>query len=153
MVRIMSSCGLEVFDRTVQETNVWLGEIADDLGPDRQVAYRVLRAVLHALRDRLPVEQAAHLSAQLPMLIRGIYYEAYQPAKTPTPIRSRAEFLSAVSDELSDIRPVNAEEACLAVFDCMRRHVSPGQLEKVFWSLPEHVRQVLASADAVKGGA
>jgi uncharacterized protein (DUF2267 family) len=46
MVRIMSSCGLEVFDRTVQETNVWLGEIADDMGPDRQVAYRVLRAVL-----------------------------------------------------------------------------------------------------------
>src|ERR687886_176925 len=69
MVRIMSSTGLEVFDRTVQETNIWLGEIAEDLGPDRQVAYRVLRAVLHALRDRLTVEQAAHLSAQLPRML------------------------------------------------------------------------------------
>lgn len=149
----MSSSGLEVFDRTVQETNVWLGEITDDLGPDRQVAYRVLRAVLHALRDRLTVEQAAHLSAQLPMLIRGIYYEAYQPAKTPTAIRSRAEFLDAVGDELSDIRPVDPEEACVSVFDCMRRHVTPGQLEKVFWSLPEHVRQVLVSTEAMQGEA
>jgi uncharacterized protein (DUF2267 family) len=149
----MSSSGLEVFDRTLQETNIWLGEIADDLGPDRQVAYRVLRAVLHALRDRLTVEQAAHLSAQLPMLIRGIYYEAYQPAKTPTPIRGRDEFLDAVNDELSDIRPVNALTACGSVFNCMGRHVTPGQLEKVFWSLPEQVRQLLAATEPVKEGA
>jgi uncharacterized protein (DUF2267 family) len=149
----MSSSGLEVFDRTVQETNVWLGEITDDLGPDRQVAYRVLRAVLHALRDRLTVEQAAHLSAQLPMLIRGIYYEAYQPAKTPTAIRSRAEFLSGISNQLSDIRPVDPEDACLSVLGCMHRHLSPGQLEKVIRALPEHVRQLLVSTGAVRGGA
>src|SRR5439155_19096467 len=104
-VRLMSSSGLEVFDRTIQETNIWLGEIADDLGPDRQVAYRVLRAVLHALRDRLTVEQAAHLSAQLPMLIRGIYYESYQPAKTPNTARSRIEFRDAVRGELNNIPP------------------------------------------------
>jgi uncharacterized protein (DUF2267 family) len=139
----MSSTGLEVFDRTIQETNIWLGEIADDLSEDRHVAYRVLRAVLHALRDRLTVEQAAHLSAQLPMLVRGIYYEGYHPAKTPTSIRSRSEFLAVVSEGLSDTRPIDLESACASVFDCLCRHITAGQLDKVFQSLPESVRQVL----------
>ena len=57
----MSITGLEVFDPTIQETNIWLGVIAEDLVPDRQVAYRVLRAGLHAVRDGLTVDQAAHL--------------------------------------------------------------------------------------------
>jgi uncharacterized protein (DUF2267 family) len=148
----MSATGLEVLDRTLQETNIWLGEIAENLGPDRQVAYRVLRAVLHALRDRLTIEQAAHLSAQLPMLIRGIYYEAYHPARMPNAMRHRAEFLDAVGGELSDIRPINVEDACRAVFECIRRHITPGQLEKVFWSLPEAVRQVFGSTEEVRGG-
>jgi len=149
----MSSSGLEVFDRTIQETNIWLGEIAEEIGPDRQVAYRVLRAVLHAIRDRLMADQAAHLSAQLPMLIRGIYYEGYHPARTPSTARGRAGFLNAVSGELRDTRPINPEDACAAVFNCMRRHITPGQLEHVFWSLPEPVRQILGSVETAKGAA
>jgi len=149
----MSSSGLEVFDRTIQETNIWLGEIAEGLDADRQTSYRVLRAVLHVLRDRLTVEQAAHLSAQLPMLLRGIYYEAYQPAKTPSKVHSRDEFLDAVSGELNDLPPIDPEDACRSVFECMRSHITPGQLDKVFWSLPEHVRQIFGAAESVKGGA
>ena len=67
----MSTTGLEVFDKTVQTTNAWLKEIMEVTGPDRHRAYRVLAAVLHALRDRLTVDEAAQLGAQLPILIRG----------------------------------------------------------------------------------
>jgi Uncharacterized conserved protein (DUF2267) len=70
----MSSTGLEVFDKTVQTTNAWLNEIIEIIGPDRHRAYRVLAAVLHSLRDRLTVNEAAQLGAQLPILLRGIYY-------------------------------------------------------------------------------
>jgi uncharacterized protein (DUF2267 family) len=69
----MSATGLAVFDETVQKTNTWLKEIALDLGADRRRAYQVLRAVLHCLRDRLTVGEAAQLGDQLPMLVRGIY--------------------------------------------------------------------------------
>ena len=63
------------FDSTLQTTNIWLNEIQEHLGwgEDHQRAYHALRAVLHALRDRLPVDHAAALAAQLPMLIRGFY--------------------------------------------------------------------------------
>jgi uncharacterized protein (DUF2267 family) len=88
------------------------------------------------------------------MLIRGIYYEAYHPAKSPpSTVRSRAEFLDVINDELSDIRPINVEDACRTVFDCMRRHITRSQLEKVFWSLPEGVRQLFGSMETVGGGA
>ena len=69
----MSANGLEVFDKTLDTTHVWLKEIMADLGPDKQVAWKVLSTVLHKLRDRLSINLAAHLGAQLPLLIRGVY--------------------------------------------------------------------------------
>ena len=64
----MASSGLAVFDTTLQKTNAWLKEVMDELGSsDRHQAYLALRAVLHALRDRLTVEEVAQLGAQLPM--------------------------------------------------------------------------------------
>jgi uncharacterized protein (DUF2267 family) len=76
----MSITGLEVFDTTLQKTNEWLQEIMQEFGTEnRQQAYAALRATLHTLRERLPTEETAHLGAQLPMLIRGIYYEGWHP--------------------------------------------------------------------------
>jgi uncharacterized protein (DUF2267 family) len=59
----MSATGLDAFDKTLQTTNIWLQEIMEELGPDGQRAYKVLRGVLHALRDRLTIDEAAHLGA------------------------------------------------------------------------------------------
>ena len=75
----MSTTGLDVFDKTLQTTNIWLDEIMDVVGPDRGVAWHVLGAVLRTLRDRLPLGLAAHLGAQLPLLVRGTYYDQFQP--------------------------------------------------------------------------
>jgi uncharacterized protein (DUF2267 family) len=72
-----------VFDRTLYKTHTWLKEIMEVLGTeDRHRAYMALRAVLHALRDRLTVEEVAQLGAQLPMLIRGLYYEGWDRSVT-----------------------------------------------------------------------
>ena len=81
----MSSTGLEVFDTTLQETNHWLKLMMGELGTDsRRTAFGALRGALHALRDRIDVDNAAHLGAQMPMLLRGAYYEGWHPAATPT---------------------------------------------------------------------
>src|SRR6266540_3290801 len=74
----MSATGLDVFDKTLQTTHTWLDEIMRTVGPDRQVAWHVLGAVLRVLRDRLPVGLAAHLGAQLPILVRGVYYDQWR---------------------------------------------------------------------------
>ncbi|MBI1366559.1 MAG: DUF2267 domain-containing protein [Alphaproteobacteria bacterium] len=77
----MSVIGLEVFDKTLQTTNEWLGEINAAIGPDRRLACKTLSSVLHCLRDRLPIELSAHRGAQLPRLVRGAYPDHYQPDK------------------------------------------------------------------------
>ena len=102
----MSANGLEVFDRTLETTHIWLNEICNDIGPDKQVAWKVLSTVLHKLRDRLTLNLAAHLGAQLPLLVRGVYYDQFEPGKMPSECRSRDEFVAEVAEWLSDTRPV-----------------------------------------------
>src|SRR3954469_9897059 len=90
----MSVNGLETFDRSIHATNLWLKQISNEIGADRRLAWRVLGAVLRTLRDRLPVEDAAHLAAHLPLVIRGAFYEQYRPVLQPDGMRSRAEFVA-----------------------------------------------------------
>jgi uncharacterized protein (DUF2267 family) len=136
----MSTTGLEVFDTTVHTTNQWLNEISEVIGPDRQRAYDVLRAVLHSLRDRLTVDQAVHLGAQLPMLVRGIYYEGWKPSRNPQKYRSQDEFLGHVKDELRNVRPTDPKDGTRAVFKVVSHHIDPGEAAEVMQALPKEVR-------------
>ena len=143
----MSANGLEVFDRTLETTHIWLNEICKELGPDKQVAWKVLSTVLHKLRDRLTINLAAHLGAQLPLLIRGVYYDQFEPSKMPTECRSRDEFMAEVSEWLSDTRPVDPDLAVRTVFKVMSRHISEGQVQKVKDALPKSLRQIWDTAE------
>jgi uncharacterized protein (DUF2267 family) len=142
----MSATGLDVFDKTLQTTNIWLDEISAALGPDRQVAWKVLSVVLHKLRDRLPVELSAHLSAELPLLVRGVYYDQFDPAIQPTDW-DREAFFAEVSRWLSDIRPVDPKDAMRSVFAVLSRHVAAGQIEKVKHALPADLQSFWSSAE------
>ena len=136
----MSATGLDVLDKSVQTTNIWLNDISDRIGPDRQLAWHVLGVVIRALRDRLPIEDAAHLAAQLPLVIRGAYYEQYQPAHQPEVIRHREEFVARVAEGLRNVRPVDPEDAIRAVFATIQAHIPEGQSSKTRQALPEEIR-------------
>jgi uncharacterized protein (DUF2267 family) len=138
----MSMTDLDAFDKTIQTTNIWLDEISDRIGPDRQVAWKVLSTVLHKLRDRLQPELAAHLGAQLPLLVRGAYYDLYEPAKQPTALKTREEFVGEVAKWLSDTLIVDPVEAIAAVFAVLDRHVSAGQVDNVRQALPHSIREL-----------
>jgi uncharacterized protein (DUF2267 family) len=145
---MMSANGLEVFDKTLETTHIWLNEIMADLGPDRHVAWKVLSAVLHKLRDRLPLGLAAHLGAQLPLLVRGVYYDQFEPGRLPTECNSREEFVAEVARWLTDTRPVDPDAAVRSVFGVLSRHVSEGQITKVKEALPRSLRQSWDSSEA-----
>ncbi len=106
---------LDVIDRTVAKTYEWLKQVAErDEFDDVHRSYQVLRAVLHALRDRVEPNVAAHVAAQLPLLVRGIFYEGWEPAKTPMRM-SLTEFLARVEKEAGLKGTSEAEEAARAV--------------------------------------
>ena len=137
------STGLPVFDTTVQETNLWLKAIMEGLRTDdRHLAYLALRATLHALRDRLGAETAVHLEAQLPMLVRGLYYEGWRLAASQTKERTRADFLEHVRNELPRGAAIDPNVAVRAVFGVMWEKLDLGEVGKVIDHLPPELREL-----------
>jgi uncharacterized protein (DUF2267 family) len=139
----MSTTGLEVFDTTVHKTNVWLKDLMEVTGwRDRRVAYGALRATLHALRDRLTVEEVAQLGAQLPMLVRGIYYEGWDPTGKPLKERHKADYLAQIQREFRRDEGANPEQVARAVFTVFAHRISEGEIEDVKQVLPKEIREL-----------
>lgn len=133
-----------IIERSVEKAHIWLDEVAGQLGSDdRWQAYRVLRAYLHAVRDRLTVDEAAQLAAQLPDLIRGIYYEGWKPSATPVKYRGFAEFLDRVAADAGLGGETAASYAVSAAADVLRRHVSAGEIDDIRAQLPEDLHPIL----------
>lgn len=139
----MPTTALDVFDTTLEKTNEWLNGIGDELGWDnKHAAYTALRSTLHALRDRLPVNEAAQLGAQLPMLIRGFYYEGWHPADKPLKVRHLDEFLDQVAAECRTDLDAPMDAVVRAVFRALERHVSEGEITSVIRALPNELRSL-----------
>lgn len=103
-------------ESAVAKTNDWLEELAADLGSDSHRSYQALRSVLHALRDRLTVGEATDLAAQLPLVVRGIYYEGWNPSQTPTRERDLESFLQRIADNTGGAPAIDPERAARSVF-------------------------------------
>lgn len=148
----MTPNSVEALDTTIQKTNEWLRDIALELGGDnRRLAYLALRGTLHAVRDFLPIEESAQLSAQLPMLVRGIYFEGWNPSGTPEKDRSRARFLSHLEAALeralwNEDYPIDTEEAARAVLRVLSDRISAGEMDQVRHVMPERVRELWPQA-------
>ncbi len=136
----MSMTGLDVFDRAVHRANDWLKDIMMELNwqDDRHRAYLGLRATLHALRDRLLVEEAVQLGAQLPMLVRGFYYDGWTPAGKPRKERHREEFLAHIREQFRD-GDVDAEQVARAVFKMLSFRISKGEIKDIKGILPKEI--------------
>lgn len=139
----VSDANLPVLDHAIQQTNLWLKTLTDEhhFGT-RHHAYSALRAVMHALRDRLTAEQATHLGAQLPTFVRGIYYEGWHLADNPTRDRTVQDFADRVAGELPPKFPRDAVGTTKAVFDLLAKELDAGEIEKVKMTLPEPLRSL-----------
>lgn len=137
----MSSVGLESIDHTVQLTHLWINDLDARLGwDDKHRSYRLLRTVLQTLRDWLRVEEAAGLAAQLPELLRGVYYEHWRPATIPVKKRSRADFIGRFDDAFLTDPMVLTEDAVSAVFELLSDKITAGEVAQVRHALPADIR-------------
>jgi uncharacterized protein (DUF2267 family) len=143
----MSDTGIATLDGATSQANIWLNEIEQKAHlDDKNHAYRLLRATLHALRDWLNVDEAADLGAQLPTLVRGIYYEGWNPSATPTHPRTKDDFVAAVQRAFPADPLRNPDLAIRAVFAVLNRHVSAGQVEQMRHALQKPLRELWPAA-------
>jgi uncharacterized protein (DUF2267 family) len=139
----MAEQGLKGIDETVQQTYVWINEIAEQFHGDRHQGLQILRAFLHLLRDHLSTDELAQLAAQLPLLVRGVFYEGWDPSRTLQHERDTEAFLDRFVRE-AGVRDMDSRDAVKAASSVLKRHVSGGEYGQVVQSLPGHLRELVA---------
>jgi uncharacterized protein (DUF2267 family) len=138
---IVMTTGLDVFDSTLQQSNLWLKEIMGRLkSDDRHLAYQGLRATLHVIRDRIGPENAVHFGAQLPMLLRGLYYEGWRISYKPTHTRHIKDFLDDIETEMRRHLGDYREDVVQAVFDTIADRIDPGEVSKLIKLFPDELK-------------
>jgi uncharacterized protein (DUF2267 family) len=136
---------LEVLGRSVQTTHIWVKQAADELNwRDERRAYLALRAVLHALRDRLTIEEATQLGAQLPTFVRGFYYDGWKLRKKPVRDATKYGFLGEIQKAFSRTHDpqVDSVHITRAIFRLLNNKISEGEVNDVRSSLPEALREL-----------
>lgn len=138
---------MSTLETTLEKSYIWLNHLQAQLNMNRREdAYRLLKVVLHELRDRLPVTEAAHFGAQLPMLIRGLYYEGFRPRETTRKDKSLQPFLKAVEKKMPRFYPKPPSELLKGVFETFNEFVSAGELKDVKSCFSQEVRDFWPSA-------
>jgi uncharacterized protein (DUF2267 family) len=131
------------FRRAEEHARIWLRDYGDALGQtNERLCFRGLGAFLHCLRDHLPVSEAVGLGAQLPMIVRGLYYDGWRPARTPLDERSAEAVRAQVADELEHGLGANPDEILRAGAIVLSRHVDRRELAHLQAVLPRPLREL-----------
>ena len=127
------------YAQAVHRASVWVADVAAALGTqDRNYARRVLRAWLHTLRDRLTVDATAKFGQQLPELLRGMYYDGWEPNRVPMRYNA-AEYVQRFAAEAM-VTPGDVPQLAAAVTHVLSEHMSPGQVAEALAELPASLR-------------
>lgn len=138
---------LDMIEKTVQLTHLWVNDVARELNTDnKRRAFQGLRAMLHVLRDRIPLGEAANLGSQLPLLLAGFYYEGWKPESTPTKSRTKAAFIAELQHHLHnyalDDGSLDPEQLARGVFKVISARIAAGEVEDVRGILPDEVKEL-----------
>jgi uncharacterized protein (DUF2267 family) len=146
----MSRPRIDVFERAVQKADQWIDDLMDRMGwDDRHQTYEAMGAVLHVLRDRLPVNEAVDLGAQLPLLLRGLFYQNWNVSVNPEKYRHADEFLRHVRAALLDLRLEFIPEETLieGVAGLLGDRLSEGEMAGIRRALPSEIRGFFSAVD------
>ncbi len=144
-----SLAGLDTFDKSLLKLGAWLSELSRTLkwGHSEHV-FLALRAVLETLRDRVETDEAFQLAAQLPMILRGFYFEGWDPGRPLAKERGRGEFLKRVLEKLPPDVGGPAETIARAVFSLLSQHLTRGEVLDLRARLPKAVRELWPEGEA-----
>lgn len=133
------------FEQALINSMDWMREVQEELDLDEQDTYQCLRAVLQALRNRLPIAEASALGDKLPMVVRGIYYEDWAPAQGMG--GSGEGFLQDVAGALQSADGLEAdpEQAARSVLRVLGRRLPKAELDQIAQASPSAIRELLAA--------
>ena len=136
------------FKQFAAEGEQFVKKLAMDLGfpDDRDRAARTLRAVLHALRDVITIEEGVEFMAQLPMFLKAVYTEGWSLKGQLYKIHTMEQFVEAVRRHDGNVATRDfssddeIEKAAVLVFMALHKYVSLGELEDIRAVLPKSLK-------------
>jgi len=142
------------FNKYAIDGEQFVKEVATEMDTPWDIARggRIMRAVLHAFRDRLPPRESLQLISQLPMLIKAIYVDGWKIKEEDRHLRHLGDFIEAVREAggratIDDfVTDYDVEHAVQAVFKVLKNHVSEGEIKDVLATLPAELRPLLADS-------
>ena len=133
------------FNASIHATDEWIDDLMRRLGwHDRERAYVALVGALHALRDALPRDEAVDVGAQMPALLRGLYYEGWHPGARGT-AKSRNAFLERIHDGVHRDPAIDAEQVARAAFALLAARMPPAELEEAKAAMPKALHNLWPS--------
>ncbi|HWQ47994.1 MAG TPA: DUF2267 domain-containing protein [Methanosarcina sp.] len=148
---VETTTGVRNLDNSIDLTNVWLRDILSQLKwQNKESAYQALRGTLHAIRDRLPAEEAVDLASQFPLIIKGMYYDGWTLRDKPEKFK-KEEFARRVHAQFEFDDNVNPAEVIRAVLRVMYRHMGEGELRDVKFNMPKEIQEWFPEEIAPKG--
>lgn len=134
---------IHVFERTTHEAHEWVNDLSGRTGwTNEREVLRLLRAVLSKVRDHLPTTEMAQFSAQLPIILRGMFFEGWQPKLIPVRERHAAEFITAIEERVGNIADYRGQSDIKAVFNLINARISRGEVQDVRACLPQELRDL-----------
>ncbi|MEH0936207.1 DUF2267 domain-containing protein [Micromonospora psammae] len=136
---------VSAFESSLDKTNLILKDIEQAYGwpkEQRNQSYAALRTVLHLLRDRMPVQESVEFSQQLPVLLRGIYFDGWQPQDVPIKL-NRNDFLYEVRQGFPYDVEGGPERVTQVVLDTLRAHVTQGEWADVKSNMPGDMQRMI----------
>lgn len=143
---------IHYFDKHVQEANEFVKELSNELGhPEEHTqTIRLLRAVMHTIRDRIQMGESLDLISPLPMMLKALYVEQWKyHEKPPLNYKDMEGFKEAVKQEQARIGeqsfdwPEPTEELIKKVLGALRKHyISEGQAMHVMEQMPKEVQGI-----------
>lgn len=141
---------VSVFERSVGKAQEWISELHEYIPwVSGDAVYHLFRAVLQTLRDQLSIDEAAHFAAQLPLLLRGTFYECWDPQSLVPKGLGKDEFLDAVKLKMGPVSdtPYDYEKGVLACLLFLKRHISEGEMDDVISALKPTLRGFIMSGE------
>jgi uncharacterized protein (DUF2267 family) len=148
----MSSAGSDPFNHALHTTNIWLADVGAALGTrDRHYTHGVVRAWMHTLRDRLTVDAAVKFGAQLPELLRGAYYDGWEPNKAP--VKYNVDQYVQRFAAQARIPAVQVPTTAATITEVIADRMSPGQVSETLAELPIDLRATITGTGPARRAA
>jgi uncharacterized protein (DUF2267 family) len=135
------------FNKYADQGNLFLNQLSDELNmaENKPRTLRILKAVFHAIRNRISAEESTHFIAQLPMVLKALYVDGWKIGQKTTHRSTHQDFIEDVYQlsggaEGAFKRKDEVERYVRAVLDSLSHYISEGEMADIAAMLPPQLR-------------